>query len=185
MSEKAWFSRKRTRLQGYDYNTPGAYFLTICTENRKCLLSRVVGTGVLDGPHVELLPYGKIAAKHINQMNAFYGNLSVESYVIMPNHIHILLWIKEEGPSRTPVQPADAKPVEGPSRTPVPTRQNSTVAGFVSTLKRFCNKEYGKNIWQARSYDHIIRDQSDFDRHLQYIYENPFGWQKDALYSIE
>ena len=86
----------------------------------------------------------------------------------MPNHIHILLRVKE-----------------GPSGTPVLTNQNSVVSRFVSTFKRFCNKEYGHNIWQARSYDHIIRDERDFHRHLQYIYENPFGWQNDELYSLE
>ena len=164
-----WFSRKITRLPEYDYSTPGAYFLTICTQNRKCLLSRIVGTGVLDGPKIELLPYGEIAAKYLNQLNNFYKHLSVESYVIMPNHIHILLYVKVAE--------------EGPSRTPVPTLQNSIVSRFVSTFKRFCNKEFGKNIWQNRSYDHIIRDQQDFDKHLQYIFENPFGWQKDDFYS--
>ena len=163
-----WQNRRNTRLPGYDYNTPGAYFLTICVENRKCLLSHIVGTGVLDGPDVELLPYGVVAAKYINQLNDFYEDISVESYVIMPNHIHILLRV-----------------LEGPSGTPVPTVQNSAVSRFVSTFKRFCNKEYGKNIWQSRSYDHIIRDQRDFDKHLQYIYENPFGWTKDELFADE
>ena len=162
-----WLSRKTTRLPGYDYNTPGAYFITICTDNRRCILSRVVGTGVLDGPKVELLPCGETAAKYINQLNDFYDGISVESYVIMPNHIHILLHVKEEGPSRTPV----------------PTLQNSIISRFISTFKRFCNKEYGENIWQSRSYDHVIRDQADFDKHLRYIYENPFGWQKDDFYS--
>jgi len=133
------------------------------------LLSRIVGTGVLDGPKIELLPCGKIADKYIHQLNNFYDPISVESYVIMPNHIHILLCVKETGPSRTPV----------------PTLQNSVVSRFVSTFKRFCNREYGKNIWQYRSYDHIIRDQADFDKHLKYICENPFGWQKDEFYSVE
>ena len=163
-----WYDRRSTRLKDYDYSTPGAYFLTICVENRKCILSRIVGTGVLDGPKIDLLPYGMIAAKYINQLNDFYEGLSVDSYVIMPNHIHILLSVSE-----------------GPSGTPVPTVQNSVVSRFVSTFKRFCNKEYGKNIWQARSYDHIIRDQADFDKHLQYIYENPFGWQKDEFFTEE
>ena len=159
-------SRKTTRLSGYDYNTPGAYFLTICTKDRRCILSRIVGTGVLDGPQIELLPYGKTASKYIEQLSSYYDDLSVESYVIMPNHVHILLLVKE-----------------GPSRTPVPTLQNSVVSRFVSTFKRFCNKEFGENIWQSRSYDHIIRNQTDFDQHLEYIYKNPFGWEKDALYS--
>jgi len=163
-----WYNRQKTRLQEYDYSTPGAYFLTICTDKRRCLLSRIVGTGVPDGPKVELYPYGIIAEKYIHQMNAYYEHISVDSYVIMPNHIHLLIRISE-----------------GPSRTPVPTPQNSTISRFVSTFKRFCNKDYGKNIWQSRSYDHIIRDQADFDKHLQYIYENPFGWTKDELYSDE
>ena len=160
--------RKTVRLQEYNYNTAGAYFLTLCTENRQCILSRIVGTGVLDGPQIELLPMGAIADKYLHQLNDFYENLSVESYVIMPNHIHILLQVKE-----------------GPSGTPVPTLQNSVVSQFVSTFKRFCNKEYEANIWQRGAYDHIIRDQADFDKHIQYIYENPFGWLKDEYYSTE
>jgi REP element-mobilizing transposase RayT len=163
-----WYDRRSTRLKEYDYNTPGAYFLTICVENRKCILSRIVGTGILDSPKVELLPYGKIAAKYINQLNDFYEHLAVDSYVIMPNHIHILLRV-----------------LEGPSGPLVPTVQNSVVSRFVSTFKRFCNKEYGRNIWQARSYVHVIRDQADYDKHLQYIYENPFGWEKDELFTGE
>ena len=189
--------RKTTRLQGYDYSTPGAYFLTLCTENRQCILSRIVGTGVLDGPpnpitapvgtgvldgppvpvppsilggpQIHLLPYGKIADKYIRQLHNFYDNISVESYVIMPNHIHILLFVKEDGPSRTPV----------------PTTQNSTVSRFISTFKRFCNKESNRNIWQSRSYDHVIRDQEDFDKHLKYIQENPAKWESDKLYYAE
>ena len=163
-----WHDRRRIRLRDHDYSAPGAYFLTVCTENRKCLLSRIVGTGVLDGPEIELLPCGEIAERTIRRLNDFYDDLSVESYVIMPNHIHVLLYVKE-----------------GPSGRPVPTKQNSVVSRFVSTFKRFCNKEYGRNIWQARSYDHVIRDQVDYDRHLRYIYENPFAWAKDELYCEE
>ena len=102
-------------------------------------------------------------------MNAHYEDIHVSQYVIMPNHIHILLSVNGNGPSRTPV----------------PTLQNSKVSRFVSTFKRFCNKEYGQNIWQRGSYDHIIRNQADFDRHLQYIYENPYKWEKDEFYIKE
>ena len=161
--------RKNTRLPEYDYNSSGSYFLTLCTQNRRCILSHIVGTGVLDGPKNKLLPYGKIAEKYIRQLNRFYDNICVNSYVIMPNHIHILLIVKENGPSGTPV----------------PTHQNSTISKFVSTFKRFCNKEYGENIWQYRSYDHILRNQEDYDEHLKYIYENPFKWTSDTLYAEE
>ena len=129
--------RKTTRLASADYNRNQAVFLTICTKERKCILSRVVGTGVLDGPHIELTKFGQIADKYIHQLNDFYEDLSVESYVIMPNHIHVMLWIRGTE--------------NGPSRTPVPTVQNSVPSRFVSAFKRFCNKEYGENIWQYRS----------------------------------
>ena len=164
-------NRKTTRLKGADYNQNQAVFLTICTKERQHLLSRIVGTGVPDGPKIELTECGEIADKYIRQLNDFYDNLSVERYVIMPNHIHIMLWVKGEG--------------NGPSGTPVPTVQNSIPSRFMSTFKRFCNKEYGENIWQYRSNDHIIRNREDYEEHLRYIYENPLRWQDDELYSEE
>ena len=136
------------------------------------MLSRVVGTGVLDGPRLVLTAYGEIASKYIQQISDFYENLSVEQYVIMPNHIHLLLFVKNS-------------PVGGPSGTPVPTVQNSIVARFVSTFKRFCNKEYGENIWQSRSFDHVIRDREDYNARAKYIHDNPARWYYDELYSEE
>ena len=192
-------NRKPTRLRTFDYNSVGAYFITICTQNKQKILSRIVRTGVLDGPRVELLPCGKIADKYLHQLNDFYDHITVEHYVIMPNHIHILLLVNEDasGPSGTPVPtglcdthgpsgtpvPTDLCDVLGPSGTPVPTLQNSTVSRFVSTFKRFCNKKYGENIWQYRSNDHVIRDREDYDRHLKYICENPERWRYDELYT--
>ncbi|MBO5270639.1 MAG: hypothetical protein J6B77_07630, partial [Clostridia bacterium] len=77
-------NRKTTRLKGADYNRNQAVFLTIYTKERRCVLSRIVGTGVLDGPQIELTKYGQIADKYIRQLNDFYDDLSVESYVVMP-----------------------------------------------------------------------------------------------------
>ena len=168
--EKDLPQRKPTRLTGFDYNTNGAYFITICTQDRRKLLSRVVGDDVLGVPKsVELLPHGKIADKYINQLNDFYDNVKVEGYVIMPNHIHIMLFVSENG---TP-------------RTSSPTKQTSAASQFVSTFKRFCNKDYGKNIWQRGFYDHIIRNHEDYEEHVEYIYENPTRWYYDELYTEE
>ena len=142
------------------------YFVTICTQDRKQVLSSIVGTDVLDGPneiHVELLPCGKTADKIINHMNDFYDNIVVKSYVIMPDYIHFLIFIK-------------GSMENGPSRTSVPTIQKSTLSRFISTFKRFCNKEYGYNIWQSRSRDHVIRNREDYDKHLKYIRDNPLRW---------
>ena len=161
--------RKTIRKHGADYNNSGVFFITICTNERRCTLSRIVGTGVPDGPQIELLPCGQIADKYINQLNDFYNDISVKAYVIMPNHIHMILHVKTNE--------------YGPSRTPVPTIQNSTVSRFISTFKRFCNKEYGDNIWQYRSNDHIIRDRQDYIEHLKYIRSNPIRWEHDELFT--
>ena len=177
--------RKTTRLEIFDYNSVGVYFITICTQNKEHLLSQIVlkdsfvGTGVPDGPQeskkilVELTEYGKIADKYINQLNNFYENFSVDDYIIMPNHIHLLINIHENGPSRTSV-PTELVFVENGEANK--TKQHSTISLFISTFKRFCNKEYGKNIWQMRSFDHIIRNNKDYEFHIKYIRENPLKW---------
>ena len=90
-----YYTRHIMRLPDYDYNTPGAYFMTICTKDKQCILSRIVGTGVLDGPKNILSRYGMVAEKYINQMNEYYDHISIASYVIMPNHIHLLLCVNE------------------------------------------------------------------------------------------
>ncbi len=159
-------SRKPTRLKDFDYNAERTYFITICTESRRKILSRIVGDGVLDvpnasgvpgAPSVELLPYGKTVDKYINRLNDFYEHITVDKYVIMPDHIHLILYISDSGASRTPP----------------PTKQNSPVSQFVSTLKRFCNKEFGGNVWQRGFYNHIIRNHEDYEKHVHYITMNP------------
>ncbi len=162
--------RKPTRLNGYDYSSPGAYFITICVKDRKQILSKIiVGDGVLDVPKNQLTQYGLIADKYINQMNNFYDYISVDKHVIMPNHIHLLLSITDFE--------------NGTSRTPSPT--NSIVSKFISTFKRFCNKEYGKNIWQRQSNDHIIRGEKDYQKIWEYIDANVLRWEKDCFYTDE
>ncbi len=104
---KEFAKRKTMRLRCADYNRNGAVFLTICTEKRRCVLSRIVGDGALNVPEVKLTQYGQIADKYIRQLSDFYSDLSVESYVIMPNHIHIMLHINVgtgvlDGPSLPP-----------------------------------------------------------------------------------
>ena len=160
-------NRKRNRLENSDYSQNSAYFITICTKDRNRILSKIiVGTGVLDCPKIQLLDYGIIAEKYINQLNGFYNNISVDKYVIMPDHIHLIITVKN-----------------GQSGTPVPTNinskidnKNSVIAKFVGTFKRFCNKEYGKNIWQPRYYDHVIRNQNDYNDIWEYIDNNPQKW---------
>ena len=161
--------RKPTRLKNFDYSTAGAYFITVCTKNRREILSRV-GADVLGGPNgVALLPYGKIAEKYIRQFSEFYENITIDQYVIMPDHVHIVLFV-ENG---------------GSPRTSTPTRQTASVSHFVSTLKRFCNKEYGENVWQRGFYNHVIRGQEDYEEIVKYILENPARCYYGKLYTEE
>ena len=173
--------RKANHIENYDYSQTGAYFITICTQERKPLLSKItVGTPVPGCPEeiyrgsghpgrgvptIELLRHGEIADKYIRQMDAFYDHLSVDKYVIMPDHIHLLITIHDGHPGRG-----------------VPTR-TSVIARFVGTFKRFCNKEYGQNIWQSRYYDHVVRNQQDYNEIWEYIENNPRKWamMKDML----
>ena len=167
-------NRKPNRLPPFDYGTGGIYSVTICTQDRRCILSRIsgeaaipVGGDVLDAPKVVLTQYGRIIEKYIKQLNNFYNYISIEKYVIMPNHIHILINVCGSGASGT---------------SP-PTKQHSVVPQFVSTLKRFCNKEIGQNIFQRSFHDHIVRDMDDYVAVWQYIDNNPLKWQLDKYYT--
>ena len=153
-------SRKSLRLKDYDYSTPGAYLITVCTKNRCKILGHLVGCDACDTPMVECSKYGKILEKHIVDMGEKYSHIRIEKYVIMPDHFHILLRIIKR------VEKAD-----GVSQASRPTK--SEVAKFVSLLKRYCNYEYGENIWQTSYYDHIIRNERDYLEAMQYIETNP------------
>lgn len=163
--------RRHNRLQEYDYSQNGAYFITICTKDRKCLLSRIVGGGVLDAPYARLSKYGDVIENRIRSMNAVYFEIQTKKYVIMPNHIHLLVCIDKEWNAGE----------SGPSRTPAPT--NSLIPQYVSALKRLCNKEFGCNIWQRSYHDHIIRKEADYQMIWEYIDTNPARWEQDCFYT--
>ena len=151
-------NRKHPRLSCYDYDEGGMYFLTICTKNKEKLLCRIVGRDVLDAPSILLTEKGKIVEKYIHSINNA-ENVSVEHYVIMPNHIHLLIYVDN---------PLGASGTSRPTHAALPR----TVSGF----KRLCNKEIGENIWQDSYYDRIIRGHKDFENHWNYIDKNPYLW---------
>ena len=158
--------RKPNRIPHFDYSTPGAYFVTICTQDKAPLLSTVVGGGALDAPDVRLSRYGEIAQKYILSGNRIPG-VTVDKFVIMPNHIHLILLVE-----------ADAS--TGTSRAPSPT--NAVIPHFVSTLKRFCHRDFGKKIFQRSYHDHVIRNEASYQKIWQYIDNNPTLWQEDCFY---
>ena len=158
--------RKNIRLKDYNYNMPGYYFITICTKDRRKLLCDIVGTDLLGGPKVNLTPCGEAAEKQLRVMADFYDGIRLEKYVIMPNHVHMLIQIWD----------CENKPSE--RSTPTDTK----ISKFVGTFKRFCNKSCGYSIWQERSYDHVVRGEKDYTEIWKYIDNNPACWTEDCFY---
>ncbi len=160
-------SRKNNRLKNYNYNTNGKYFLTFCTVDRKNILSRIVGYGIYDVPKLELSRYGEIIQKNILSINEKNSDIYIEKYVIMPNHVHLLVIVNCE---------------QGTSRAPSPT--NARIPMLISTLKRLTNREAGFNLWQRSYHDHIIRDDNDYEKIWQYIENNPQKWELDKYFKL-
>ena len=153
--------RKQNRLNHYDYSQNGAYFITICTIDRKPLLSRItVGAHIVRPPITELSNYGEIVKEKINNIPLHYDNVLIDNYVIMPNHIHLIINITENG--RTMCAP--------------------TISRIIKHFKESVTKSIGCCIWQKGFYDHIIRDEEDYLTKCQYIENNPTKWLEDELY---
>ena len=155
--------RKQNRLPEWDYSAPGAYFITICTQKKRCILSNIiVGADALGGPSVVLTDVGRIAEKYIRSTDNIPG-IRVDKYVIMPNHIHLILIV-----DRT----------DGPPRASAPTM--AAIPDAVSSLKRLVNREWGTNIWQRSYHDHVIRNENDYRIIWEYIDTNPAKWAEDC-----
>ena len=153
--------RKPIRLENFHYGAGYAYFITVCTEKREKTLSKIVGEG---SSLPQLTEFGEIINKNILSISDKYENASVDSYVIMPNHIHLIISIIDDGR-------------ENPS---------PTVNSIIGWLKYQSTKEYCPNskskIFQRSFYDHVIRGREDYEEIARYIYENPLNWENDELY---
>ena len=166
-------NRKPTRLKNYDYSQKGYYFITICAHNKQKILGDIVGDGVYDNPKIILSSCGEIANKHIQKMNSKYDNVRIDKYVIMPNHIHLIINISETSKENNILC--------GMSQAPYPTA-NAIIPKFVSLFKRYCNREIGYNIFQRSFHDHIIRGENDYLKIWNYIDTNPAKWNEDCFY---
>jgi len=156
-------TRKTIRLSARSYKQRAAYFVTICTHEKRCLLS------VVDGQSVQLLGPGKIVrATWIDLTNRFTG-LELDEYILMPNHIHGILCFVGAGLAR-----------------PSPLVKSSSDFSLSHVLRVFksvstveMNRAYctpGRVLWQRSYFDHIIRDTEDMRNHQRYILENPMRW---------
>ena len=160
--------RKSIRLKNHDYSQTGHYFVTICTKDRREALGTViVGRDVHIAPYVQLSEYGTITEKHINRINPLNKGIRVDMYVIMPNHVHLII-IVDHG-------------VDGAMWTSRPT--GAAIPSIVRSLKTMITKEIGFSLWQHSYHDHIIRNETDYIRICQYINDNPAKWHEDRYHT--
>lgn len=155
--------RKRIRLQGYDYSQAGCYFITVCTRDRKCLFWEPVGADIIRPGRLPLSAHGEEAERAVLHIPVCYPQVTLHQWVVMPNHVHLLLQITEAGGRMLSA----------------PTRSVSTVVG---QMKRAVSKALGMPVWQKGFYDHIVRDENDFLRIWTYIDANPAKWAEDRYY---
>ena len=148
--------RKIIRIPDYDYSTPGAYFITVCTAERAKILWDGVGADTIRPQNLPLSAVGKIAEQSILQIKNHYKKIEIDKYCIMPDHIHLILRIESD---------IDGRMISAP-----------TVSTVVGSMKRWVSRQVGKPIWQKSFYDHGIRNQQDYDEIWQYIENNPLKY---------
>ena len=160
--------RKKLRLPGYDYSQAGGYFITICTHQRRCVLSGICRDGEGTRAQVILTALGQILQDVLEETAADFG-IGLDAYVLMPNHIHLLLRIEDRD-----------------------DRKRVTVGQYIGAFKSIATKRwreeceqrgvYAGKLWQRGFYDHILRNEADYYEKLRYIDENPDRWLEDGMY---
>jgi len=147
-------NRKKIRIDNYDYSSVGAYFVTICTENRQKTLWNTVGADIIRPDCPPLSNEGKIVEEAILQIPGHYENVRVDKYCIMPDHVHLLLSFDAGG-----------RMISAP-----------TLSNVVGSMKRWVSKQIGRPIWQKSFYEHSVRNQADYDEIWAYIENNPLKY---------
>jgi REP element-mobilizing transposase RayT len=151
------------RIPGYDYSTPGAYFVTICTHQRELRL------GEIDNNVVRLNSTGHLVLEVWQSLSSRYPDTDFDPFIVMPNHLHAIIGIKTS---------ADI------GSRPTTTRQDLTsiIRTFKSLSTVLVNKTLGTPgwpLWQRGYYEHVIRNEDEFTAIGQYIIHNAAKWDTD------
>jgi len=181
-------NRQSIRLDDYNYSQNGLYFITICTDNRKCVFDE----------------YGElknIVENNLLNLDKLFKNIIIDDYVIMPNHVHFIVIINYDINS---IERATARVAPTVARrdyknvgvTLAVTRMDIShkrlgdiIGGFKSICVTDWIKYLNKNnlkikgkFWQRNYYEHIIRNKKEYLFIKEYIQNNPKNWQKDKLF---
>lgn len=171
--------RRSIRLRGYDYSKPGAYFVTICVKNRACILSTIddrIGAGLVPA-RLSLTDIGKIVENCWKGISKRFPHVCVDDYIIMPNHVHGIVIITP-GLSKNPNKRAGTSPA--PTLGDIVRVFKSTSAiDYLAYIKNR-NLNATRRLWQRNYYEHIVRNDHDFDNIKKYIRNNPINWAMDA-----
>ena len=162
-------TRKTLRLRTHDYSQPAAYFLTICTDQKRCRLSRVN-----DG-QVTLTPVGHIVRQSWHDLPTRFPHVIQDIFVIMPNHIHAILFVG-----------VGLAPPAVNTSTASAAAPRVSLSGIIGAFKSIStintnrlSQRLGDLLWQRSYYEHIIRDAEDMKKVQRYILENPMRWELD------
>ena len=171
--------RKLQRLAGYDYSQCGTYFITICTQNKRCLFGRYSDAGIT------LNDAGKMVSEKFAEVSEYYSDIVVEKHIVMPNHLHGLLSIQED----SKLQPCSL-PTDGTYLLPtilstyVQRFKTLTTKLYIDGVKSGSYPPFDQKLWQKSYYDHIIRDETDFATHWEYIEFNPIRFREDEFLTL-
>ena len=162
-------NRRSIRLPAYNYAQAGAYFVTIVTYQRECAFGEIMAG------QMRVNEIGAVVREEWLRYAEIRGEIALDDYVIMPNHVHGIVIIRDVG-------------AHGHAPLPVRTRQRparslgSFVAGYKAAATRRINEirgTAGVPVWQRNYYDRVIRDEEELNRIRQYIIDNPLHWDED------
>jgi putative transposase len=173
--------RRSIRLQGYDYTKSGAYFVSICSKNMDCIFGDI-SSGIM-----HLNQIGDMVNQCWHDIPKHFPHVELDSYVIMPNHIHGIIVIENHDNS---FGAKDFSPLRKKDTRKVPAGTSKTIGSVVRGFKIGVTKWVRQNtsirdVWQRNYWEHIIRDEKDMNRIQEYIANNPAQWETDRLYVTE
>jgi REP element-mobilizing transposase RayT len=161
------------RLPEYDYSMPGAYFITACTKKRELLFHR---------------PDVKLAVESAWQsLLDIFANLELGDFIVMPNHVHCIIWIVGEGTYHLHPGTWKHDGVRRDGQLPIPTNTkfetlSNMIGAFKTTAAARVNKlrgSIGLPVWQKSFHDRIVRNERELERIHKYIQNNPIKWEED------
>lgn len=169
---KFYPQRRSIRLNGYDYTQEGAYFVTIVTLDRRCIF------GNIEGGEMRLSRIGNIVKEIWQSVPLHYPHVTTDYFVIMPNHIHGI--IERVGARHAvPHYERFGKPISGS----IPTIIRSFKSESTRRRNLYCNTS-GAKLWQRNYYEHVIRNETEFQAFYDYIYTNPLNWRNDDEFVV-